>query len=247
MSDNSRPTNSKRVTVPVIVAAVAALVAIAMVFVPKFSGTTSADEVPVKDVRVQPREPLDKNDPLAKLVRRDPEDPMALGEVDAPVVMVNYSEFQCPFCGKFARDTEPTLIKKYVKDGTLRIEWRDFPYLGEESLLAAHAGRAAAAHGKFWEFHEEMFRDQQPPNSGRLTKEHLTGVAKKAGLDLTRFAVDMDSPATATAVQQEFSEGQQVGVTGTPAVLVNGRPIIGAQPTAEFVKVIEEAEKAAKP
>lgn len=246
MSDNSRPTNSKRVTVPVIVAAVAALVAIAMVFVPKFSGTTSADEVPVKDVRVQPREPLDKNDPLAKLVRRDPEDPMALGEVDAPVVMVNYSEFQCPFCGKFARDTEPTLIKKYVKDGTLRIEWRDFPYLGPESTTAARAGRAAAAQGEFWAFHDAMYANQQPPNSGLLTEKYLAGVADKIGLNVAQFRKDMASPEIAKAVQRDFNEGQAIGVTGTPAFLINGRPVIGAQPTDVFTGTIEKAAAEAR-
>lgn len=80
---------------------------------------------------------------LAALARRDPRDATAIGDVDAPVVMISYSEFQCPFCGKFARDTEPALIKKYVDTGVLRIEWRDFPYLGAESTLAGQAGRAA--------------------------------------------------------------------------------------------------------
>jgi protein-disulfide isomerase len=190
-------------------------------------------------------EPTDN--PLADLARREPGDPMAVGKADAPVVMINYSEFQCPFCGKFARDTEPTLVKDYVDKGILRIEWRDFPYLGQESLTAAHAGRAAAAQGKFWEFHHEMFGNQQPPNSGRLTKEYLAGVAKRIGLDVARFSKDMDSPETAAAVQKEFQEGQAIGVTGTPAFLVNGQPIIGAQPTAEFVKAIEQAAKSAAP
>ena len=68
---------------------------------------------------------------------------MALGDVDAPVVMISYSEFQCPFCGKYARDTEPILVEKYVDSGVLRIEWRDFPYLGPESTTAAQAGRGS--------------------------------------------------------------------------------------------------------
>ena len=91
-----------------------------------------------------------------QLVRRESDDPMALGEADAPVVMVAYSEFQCPFCGKFARDTEPVLIEKYVEDGTLRIEWRDFPYLGPESTVAARGGRAAAAQDRFGGFEQAM-------------------------------------------------------------------------------------------
>ena len=72
---------------------------------------------------------------------------MALGKPDAPVVMINYAELRCPFCAKFSRDIEPELIKRYVDAGVLRLEWRDFPIFGEESLEAAKAGRAAAAQG----------------------------------------------------------------------------------------------------
>jgi protein-disulfide isomerase len=192
----------------------------------------------------QPADPTD--DPFAELVRRDRDDPTALGDADAPVVMINYSEFQCPFCGKFARDTEPTLVEEYVEDGTLRIEWRDFPYLGPESTTAARAGRAAGAQGRFWEFHDAMYADQQPPNSGRLTEEYLVGVAEEIGLDTGEFRADMRAPWTAAAVAEDFDEGQMIGVTGTPAFVVNGRPIIGAQPTDVFVDAIERAADAAR-
>jgi protein-disulfide isomerase len=178
-----------------------------------------------------------------QLVRRDPDDPMALGEADAPVVMIAYSEFQCPFCGKFARDTEPTLVEKYVEDGTLRIEWRDFPYLGPESEVAARAGRAAAAQDSFWEFEEAMYADQLPPNSGDLDEDHVAGVADDIGLDVDRFREDMASAEAQQAVQEDFAEGQAIGVTGTPAFIVNGVPVIGAQPTEVFEQTIEKAAK----
>ena len=186
------------------------------------------------------------DDPLAKLARRTAGDPMALGETDAPVVMVSYSEFQCPFCGKFARDTEPGLIEKYVKNGTLRIEWRDFPYLGKESMTAALAGRAAALQGKFWVFHDAMYAEQQPVNSGKVTEDYLASVAQKAGLDGERLVKDMARPELADAIGKDFSEGQSIGVTGTPAFLVNGQPIIGAQPAQVFEQAIENAAKAAR-
>lgn len=178
---------------------------------------------------------------LAALARREEGDPMALGEADAPVVMIAYSEFQCPFCGRFARETEPTLVEDYVQDGQLRIEWRDFPYLGEESRTAALAGRAAAAQDGFWEFEEELFDDQQPPNSGRLTPDFLGDVAERAGLDREQFLADLGSEEAAAAVDRDFTEGQSIGVTGTPAFLINGRPVMGAQPTDIFVQAVEEA------
>ena len=171
---------------------------------------------------------------------------MAMGETDAPVVMVSYSEFQCPFCGKFARDTEPGLIEKYVKNGTLRIEWRDFPYLGKESMTAALAGRAAALQGKFWAFHDTMYAKEQPVNSGKLTEDYLASVARKAGLDGERLIKDMARPELADAIGKDFTEGQSIGVTGTPAFIVNGQPIIGAQPAQAFERVIENAAEAAR-
>lgn len=180
-----------------------------------------------------------------QLVRRDADDPMALGEADAPVVMVAYSEFQCPFCGKFARDTEPVLIEKFVEDGTLRIEWRDFPYLGAESTVAARGGRAAAAQDRFWEFEEAMYADQLPPNSGNLDEGYLVSVAEDIGLDVDRFRDDLDSAEAEEAVQDDFAEGQAIGVTGTPAFIINGVPVIGAQPTEVFERTIEKAAEEA--
>jgi len=141
---------------------------------------------------------------LGQLARRTPNDPMAMGKVDAPVVMVAYSDFQCPFCGKFARDTEPALVRQFVDTGTLRIEWRDFPYLGRESTTAARAGRAAAAQGRFWAFDDALYANQTPVNSGKLTPAYLTGVAKNLDLDVDRFRADMTSAESEAAVQKDF-------------------------------------------
>jgi protein-disulfide isomerase len=171
---------------------------------------------------------------------------MAKGPTDAPVVMVAYSDFQCPYCGKFARDTEPALERKYVENGTLRIEWRDFPYLGKESELAARAGRAAAIQGKFWAFHDAMYAHQLPPNSGHLDEDHLAGVAEDLGLDPDRFRKDMAADETRFSVGRDFEEGRRIGVTGTPAFIINGKPVMGAQPTEVFESVIEKAAAEAR-
>ncbi len=181
------------------------------------------------------------DDTWEQLVRREPGDPMALGEVDAPVVMLAYSEFQCPFCGKFARDTAPTLIEEYVEDGTLRIEWRDFPYLGPQSTTAAQAGRAAAAQDSFWAFHDELYDHQLPPNSGGLDEDYLAGIAAEIGLDVEQFRTDLTSAAAEQAVARDFAQGQAIGVTGTPAFVINGVPVMGAQPTEVFEQAIEQA------
>ncbi len=230
----------KSPVVPLAVAAVAVIALVATIV-----GTRGSDDATEKTSATTSSQSTDSNkapdDTWAKLVRREADDPMAMGEVDAPVVMLAYSEFQCPFCGKFARDTAPTLIKKYVENGTLRIEWRDFPYLGPESTTAAKAGRAAAAQDSFWAFHDQMYANQLPPNSGKLDEDYVAGIAKKVGLDVEKFRADMKSKATKRAIAADFSQGQAIGVTGTPAFVINGVPVIGAQPLEVFEQAIDQA------
>lgn len=233
------PSPQRKGVVPMVVAVVAALATVALLVAPAVfglgsDGSDSESGAPAV-VHSEERDPG-----LVAAERRIPDDPLALGDVDAPVLMVNYSEFQCPFCGKFARDTKPSLMK-YVEDGTLRIEWRDFPYLGEESVTAAVAGRAAAEQGRFWEFHDAVFADQQPPNSGGVDDDYLRKKAEEAGLDVEKFTADLEDQGLADAVRRDFEQGQGIGVNGTPAFLVNGQPIMGAQPTEVFVDAIEQA------
>lgn len=179
--------------------------------------------------------------PITGLERRQAGDPLAQGKVDAPVVMVVFSDFQCPFCGRFARQTEPTLVKTYVQTGILRIEWRDFPYLGPDSTTAAYAGRAAAAQGKFWQFHDAVYATQFEPNSGALSSSNIDKIATGLGLDMTRFHADMASAAVQQAVAADFALGQRIGVTGTPTFVINGTPVVGAQPLSVFSQVIDAA------
>lgn len=227
----------KSITIPLIVAAAAA---IALVFA--FVGTNGSDTTsPTAGDRSSSGSDSDDS-----LERRQVDDPLAKGDVDAPVVLVAYSEFQCPFCGKFARDTAPILEQKYVADGTLRIEWRDFPFLGPESTTAAVAGRAAAAQGKFWEFHDAMYADPLPPNSGNLDQAYVESMARSVDIDIEKFRQVMSDPETSTAVQAEFEAGRSAGVTSTPSFFINGTPVIGAQPAEVFEQVIEEAAEAAQ-
>lgn len=171
--------------------------------------------------------------------RKDPKDPLAMGKVDAPVTMVIYSDFQCPFCGKFARDTEPQLIKKYVDTGKMRIEWRDFPYIGDESYDAAQAARAAGAQDKFWEFHDALYAKQPKKNTNSLNQKFFDGIAKKIGLNVKKFNKDLKSGSFDDDIEIDFNEGQTLGVTGAPAFLINGQPIIGAHPEKMFSDLID--------
>lgn len=179
--------------------------------------------------------------PFASLVRRQEGEPVARGKVDAPVVLIEYADFQCPFCGKFARETEPRLIREYVDKGLLRIEWRDLPYLGAESETAALAARAAAAQGRFWEFHDALYAKERRVNSGSLDDAALREVATRVGLDVARFDADRASAAAREAVSRDKQEAVSMGITGTPAFIVGGTPVVGAQPYERFKQIIDEA------
>ncbi|MEW2551632.1 thioredoxin domain-containing protein [Streptomyces zhihengii] len=177
---------------------------------------------------------------LLKLARRDAGDPLAAGRADAPVVMVEYADFQCGYCGKFARDTEPELMRKYVEDGTLRIEWRNFPIFGAESEAAARASWAAGRQGRFWQFHAAAYA--QGAKEKGFGAARLRALAREAGVaDLDRFVRDTESEAAREAVARDQEEGYGLGATSTPSFLINGRPIAGAQPAGTFTEAIEAA------
>ena len=137
------------------------------------------------------------------------------------------------------------MVKRYVEDGTLRIEWRDFPYRGQESVNAAVAARSAQAQGKFWEYHDLLYENQGPVNSGAFSDEKLVGFAREAGLDVEQFEASVEGGRYEAVVNQDFREAQDAGIQGTPSFTINGRKLVGPQPLEVFEQVIEEeAQKA---
>ncbi|MFE0641059.1 DsbA family protein [Streptomyces sp. NPDC058877] len=182
---------------------------------------------------------------LAAYARRDPADGLALGRADAPVVLIEYADFKCGYCGQFARETEPALVEKYVENGTLRIEWRNFPIFGEESEAVARAAWAAGQQGRFWQFHAAAYAEGAKEKG--YGKDRLAALAKEAGVpDAARFAEDADGTAAREAVGKDQAEGYELGAASTPSFLINGRPIAGAQPLEAFTEAIEAAAKTAK-
>lgn len=187
------------------------------------------------------------NQQTLDMSRRVSGDPTALGDVDAPVVMIEYSDYRCPFCALFARDTLPKLVDKYVESGKLRIEWRDFPVFGDQSMKAAVAGRAAAQQEKFWDFNREVFAVAPERGHPDLPPERLIELAKKAGVpDIEQFRANMKSDKLKQKVIADAQEATSLGATGTPTFLINGRPLVGAQPLSNFERAIEDALAAAE-
>lgn len=178
---------------------------------------------------------------LRALARRDPGDKLAAGRADAPVVLIAYSDFRCGYCATFARDTEPELVERYVEDGTLRIEWRNFPLFGAESEAAAKAAWAAGRQDRFAAFHRAAYAEGAKEKGFGAAR--LLELAREAGVpDLDRFRRDLAGEEAAAALRKDQEEGYRIGVSSTPSFLVNGRPIAGAQPTAVFAAAIAEAK-----
>ena len=156
------------------------------------------------------------------------------GTPDAPVTVVEFSDFECPFC-KQAHPTLKQLLERYP--GKIRLAYRDFPLdsIHPQARRAAEAARCAHDQTKFWEYHDVLF-SQSP----RLSTDDLRRYADQVGLDVTKFDDCLTAGTHKAAVQRDLDEGNRLGVTGTPAFFVNGRPLSGAQPLEAFARVIDD-------
>lgn len=162
------------------------------------------------------------------------------GSPDARVVVDEYSDFQCPFCARFALDTFPSIDKNYVQTGKLRWTFRHFPRIGQESIAAAQAAECAGEQGQFWPFHDKLFASQQGENKGAFSNSRLKSMARELGLS-EAFNSCLDSGRWDTKVNQDLNEGLRKGIEGTPTFFVGQKKLVGAQPYSVFEAAIEEA------
>src|SRR5262249_8385215 len=150
-----------------------------------------------------------------------PADAQALGPASAPVLIVEYSDYQCPFC-KRAHPTVEQLKQEY--GDKIRFVYRDYPLsIHQRAFPASIAAHRAADQGKFWEYHRALMT-----GTGDLSPEDLKKRATDLGLDATVFGTCFESKRYEPMVQASFDEGMAVGVTGTPAFFINGRMLVGA-------------------
>jgi len=171
-----------------------------------------------------------------RLVINTKGDPV-IGDATAPVTIVEFSDFQCPFCARFYEQTLGQIESKYINTGKVKLVFRDFPLsFHEEAEPAALAAECAHEQGKFWEYHDLLFENQD-----QLGKDNYKKWAQEAGLDLPKFTACVESKKYQDEVQEDFTEGQQYGVTGTPGFFINGKLVSGAQPFTVFEQEIEAA------
>jgi protein-disulfide isomerase len=158
------------------------------------------------------------------------------GPVDAPVVLVEFSDFQCVYCRKFWQETLPRIEERYIRSGKVRFLYRHLAILGEASVLAAQAATCAHDQGRFWEYHDALFRNSSPL---AFTTARLKRYAGPAGLEERTFSACLDSGKHAERVEGETTLGRALGANGTPAFLVNGQLLIGAHPFEVFEQALD--------
>ena len=192
--------------------------------------------------------------PVGEIVVLEPKPrPMAdfnaMGDPDAPVEIVEYSDFQCPYCVQFAAETEPQITENYVATGEVYYVHRSMGnFISDnlqrgrtESIDAAEAAYCAGDQGKFWEYKDILNANWQGEDVGAYTEKRLIAMAEMLGLDMDQFSPCLQENKYRELADQDRLDGTRDGVSGTPAFLINGKFISGAQPYSVFAQEIEAA------
>lgn len=166
-----------------------------------------------------------------------------LGKKDAKVTIIEFADFQCPFCERLFKDAIANIKKDYVDTGKAKLYFRNYAFLGPESTWAAEASECANEQGKFWEFHNYLFNNQKGENQGAFSKENLKTFALNLSFDTEKFSNCLDSEKYKNNVENDLNDGKKAGVSGTPATFINGTLVSGAQPYSNFKTIIDEELK----
>lgn len=163
------------------------------------------------------------------------DDPRSKGSADAPITIIEYSDFQCPYCSRWIQQTYPTLLKEYVDTGKARLVFRDFPLsMHPNADDAAVASRCAAEQGAYWPMHDQLFAAQAEWSNLAAPAETFSAYAASLGLDKEAFSQCLGSGKYDQAIQADMQEGMAAGIGGTPSFMINGQMFVGAQPVDRF-------------
>jgi protein-disulfide isomerase len=162
------------------------------------------------------------------------DDDPSIGPEEAPITIVEFSDYACPYCRRFHMETFQALLDAYPDQ--IRFVYRDFPVVGggETGYLAAQAANCALEQDKFWEYHDALFQGDY--GHGR---DAYLSLAEDLGLDVSSFETCLDEQTYAQEVQNDLQAGRELGVNGTPTFFINGIPLVGAQPMSNFTQVID--------
>jgi len=166
---------------------------------------------------------------------------MSVGAPDAPVRLDLWADYQCPACDAFAGSVMPMLVKDYLAKGEAQLTFHDLATIGNESLGAAISARCAGRQGKYWQYHDLLYANQQPENSGTFTHARSRQFAAALGLDLGRFGACLKNTDVEDAVTAETKQGLNQGVKQTPTLYVNGKTVASANSWEDISAAIDAA------
>lgn len=169
-----------------------------------------------------------------------------LGNKDAKVTMIEFSDFECPFCKRYFDETFPQIVKDYVDTGKIKIYFRHFPLdFHQAAMPSALASECANEQGKFWQYHDKIFSDQDKisAKTADTISTELNSFAKDLRLNTVQFESCFSAQKYKANVDLDSNDGRTAGVTGTPTFFINGRKLVGAQPFASFQAIIDEELK----
>jgi len=198
----------------------------------KIEGTTGAAVAPLVIPEPTPTAPEPLAPPTPVDVSAD--DDAVKGDEDAPVEIIEFSDFECPFCSRFYVQTYPMIKENYIDTGKVKFIHRDFP-LGfhANAQKASEAAECAKDQDLYWEMYEALY------TATDLTLPSLKQMAADAGVDTETFDTCLDSGEKAAEIAKDMSDGQAAGVSGTPSFFINGVKLVGAQPFSAFQQIID--------
>lgn len=170
----------------------------------------------------------------------------SIGPSDAPVLIEEYFDFQCPYCQQSAREVVKPLIEQYVADGNVRFRYRFYPVLGPESVLAAQGAYCAAMQGEFWPYQAVLFREEGRRNQGTYSEAKLVQYAREISLDVKAFEECLVSPEAQIYLEGSMQQGQMLGIRSVPSYVINGRPVSVADRDALWRAIDQALEDAAR-
>lgn len=167
-----------------------------------------------------------------------------LGDSNAKVTIVEFGDYQCTYCHLFHENTKDALFQQYVNTGKANFVFRDFPLNGPDSVFAAEAAYCADDQGKYWQYHDELYKNWGGEKTGWVNQKSLDKFATTVGLDLTQFDKCLSDKKYEQKVLDNQKFGDKIGIDGTPSFIIfNGKDItkiVGAQPITAFQQVLDK-------
>jgi len=171
-----------------------------------------------------------------------------LGSKNASITMIEFGDYQCFYCNRFYHTIEPDIVKNYIDTGKVKMIFKDYTIIGQDSVNAAHAAHCAQEQGKFWQYHDILYNNWSGENTGWASPNYLLGFAKQLGLNVDQFSQCMTQSKYISIVRGSVSNARDLGLSGTPDFFIIApdnsiTKVVGAQPYEVFDEIFKSKLK----